>query len=305
MKRLILSASRLVVVACLLLLALGSNAFGDILVPAGLNPGDKYHLAFVSSTSRDATSSDIGVYNSFVQAAADAAGIGASEGVVWKAIASTTTPVRARDNALVSAPVYRMDGQQLATGFSDLWDGSPLTASLSLDENGQSVTSIVFTGTNPNGTLASHPLGLLTPTGINTGFTSPVVLASTWIKNGQHHPFNNSFPLYALSSELTVPEGEDNDGDGVPDDVDNCPNSDLGESIMIDDCDTEVANMLLDDDGCTMTDRIAECAEGVTTHREFVSCVPQLANDWKRDGLISGREKGRIHRCASSSGRGR
>ena len=199
MKKLSFSVSPLVVAACVLLLPLGSNVFAGIFVPAGLNPGDKYHLAFVSSTSRDATSPDIGVYNSFVQAAADAAGIGASEGVVWKAIACTTT-VKARDNALVSAPVYRMDGQQLATGFSDLWS-SALNASLSLDENGQTITSIVWTGTNPDGGQASHPLGITVP--INTGFTAPGELV-LWIKNGEHHSPSINYALYALSSELTV-----------------------------------------------------------------------------------------------------
>ena len=60
----------------LLLLALGSSAFGEILVPDGLALGDPYHLVFVSSTTRDATSGNISDYNDFVQAAADAAGIG-------------------------------------------------------------------------------------------------------------------------------------------------------------------------------------------------------------------------------------
>ena len=43
-----------------------------VFIPIGLNPGDTYHLAFVSSTIRDATSSDIAVYNAHVHAAADA-----------------------------------------------------------------------------------------------------------------------------------------------------------------------------------------------------------------------------------------
>jgi hypothetical protein len=96
---------------------------------------------------------------------------------------------------------------------------------------------------------------------------------------------------------------QDSDGDGAPDGVDNCPNSDLGESIVIDECDTGVGNELFDD-GCTMADRIAECAEGVTTHGEFVSCVAQLTNDWKQDGLICGREKGRIQSCAAQGNLG-
>ena len=40
-------------------------------VPTGLNPGDQYRLAFVTSTIRDATSSDIGVYNTHVTNAAN------------------------------------------------------------------------------------------------------------------------------------------------------------------------------------------------------------------------------------------
>ena len=84
----------------------------------------------------------------------------------------------------------------------------------------------------------------------------------------------------------------------VPDDVDDCPNSDLRESIIIDDCDSEVSNELFDD-GCTMADRVLECAMGETTHGEFVSCVAQLTNDWKQEALISGREKGRIQSCAA------
>jgi hypothetical protein len=70
---------------------------------------------------------------------------------------------------------------------------------------------------------------------------------------------------------------------------------------VIDDCDTGVANMMLGDDGCTMADRLAQCADGVATHGEFVSCVAQLTNGWKRDGLISGRDKGRIQSCAAQS----
>ena len=41
-----------------------------ITVPPGLNPGDTYRLVFVTSLTRDAVSSDIGVYNDFVSTAA-------------------------------------------------------------------------------------------------------------------------------------------------------------------------------------------------------------------------------------------
>lgn len=104
--------------------------------------------------------------------------------------------------------------------------------------------------------------------------------------------------VYALSSP--EPPG-DSDGDGVPDDCDACPYSDLSDTVVIDGCDTTVPNMMPGDDGCTMADRLAQCAEGTTTHKAFVRCVAHLTNEWKRDGLISGPDKGRIQRCAAQA----
>ena len=93
----------------------------------------------------------------------------------------------------------------------------------------------------------------------------------------------------------------DTDGDGLIDECDACPDSDISDTITIDNCSTTVANMPVGDEGCTMADRIAGCAEGATTHGAFVSCVAHLTNEWKRGGLISGREKGRIQRCAAQA----
>lgn len=93
---------------------------------------------------------------------------------------------------------------------------------------------------------------------------------------------------------------DDTDGDGVPDDVDDCPTSDLAGAIVIDGCDTTVANVLFED-GCTMSDLILECAEQAYNYGNFVSCVSELANGWKQDGPLRGREKGRIQSCAAQS----
>jgi ABC-type uncharacterized transport system permease subunit len=61
-------------VSAFILAVLATTANASLVVPAGLNPGDAYHVIFVSSTSRDSTSSDISRYDSHVQAAADAVG---------------------------------------------------------------------------------------------------------------------------------------------------------------------------------------------------------------------------------------
>jgi len=97
---------------------------------------------------------------------------------------------------------------------------------------------------------------------------------------------------------------QDTDGDGVPDDFptgsDECDESDLTPTVVIDGCDSGVANTLFED-GCTISDEIAECAEGAKNHGKFVSCVSKLTNGLKKDGLISGKEKGKIQKCAAQS----
>jgi hypothetical protein len=45
-----------------MLLSAGAASADIITQPVGLNPGDEYHLAFVTSGTRDATSTDIADY---------------------------------------------------------------------------------------------------------------------------------------------------------------------------------------------------------------------------------------------------
>ena len=92
----------------------------------------------------------------------------------------------------------------------------------------------------------------------------------------------------------------DEDGDGVPDADDGCPTSDTSPTVVIDGCDSQVTNHVLDD-GCTIADLIAECAAGAQNHGQFVSCVAELTNSLKRDGVITGLEKGAIQSCAAQA----
>lgn len=101
--------------------------------------------------------------------------------------------------------------------------------------------------------------------------------------------------LFAMGSP------DDSDGDGVPNEDDKCPDSDLTATIVLVECDTDVENQMLED-GCTMADMITECSEGVESHGAFVRCVAHLTNLWKCEGLITGGEKGAIQSCAGGSG---
>ena len=92
----------------------------------------------------------------------------------------------------------------------------------------------------------------------------------------------------------------DTDDDGVPDDEDACPDSDLSPTVVIDGCDSGVANHLFDD-GCTISDLIAIYAAEANNHGQFASSVSQFANDLVQAGLISGADKGQIQNCAAQA----
>ena len=92
----------------------------------------------------------------------------------------------------------------------------------------------------------------------------------------------------------------DQDGDGIPNSGDMCPNSDLRASIVIRSCDSMVPNTLFST-GCTASDLIGQCAAGARNHGGFVSCVAQLTNELKGIGAITGAQKGAIQSCAGQA----
>jgi hypothetical protein len=96
-----------------------------------------------------------------------------------------------------------------------------------------------------------------------------------------------------------LPCGDDSDEDGIANDQDSCPDSDLSETVVIDGCDSGVANTVLSN-GCTILDEIAKCGTDSRNHGQYVSCVSHLTNDLKHDGVLTGREKGAIQSCVAS-----
>jgi hypothetical protein len=90
----------------------------------------------------------------------------------------------------------------------------------------------------------------------------------------------------------------DSDADGVADCSDDCQGSDLADWVVIDSCETGVVNSLFAT-GCTISDMIGDCAEVASHHGSFVRCVSLLTRELKRDGLISGRDRRALLRCAA------
>jgi hypothetical protein len=177
-----------------------------ITVPTGLNPGDQYRLAFVTSTTHDALSSNIADYNAFVTSVANSVPELVALGTTWKVIGSTST-IDARDNtgtnpfSSVGHPIYRLDGAPVASSNADLWD--ELTNPIELDENGVTAPAfaIVWTGTLDSGIASAQPLGVVSP-GVTFGVCH--AFDSGWVACGTAGP--SSFPLniYAMSGVLTV-----------------------------------------------------------------------------------------------------
>jgi hypothetical protein len=119
-------------------------------------------------------------------------------------------------------------------------------------------------------------------------------------------PAINADLTHAVSGvDLTLSEMVDigwfSDGDGVPDGVDACIGSDPGPTVVIDGCDSGAGDDVFAD-GCRISDRIDDCADGAGNHGQFVSCVAHLLNDYKKSGVITNQEKGAIQSCAGRAG---
>ncbi len=198
----------------LVVIGLASTAHaGPITTPTGLSPGDQYRLAFVTSTTRDATSSDIADYNAFVTNVANTQAALAALGTTWKAIAATAT-TGARDNTNtnfssslgVGVPIFLLDGStRIATNYLDLWNGS-IGSPLQITEAGtQLPLSFVWTGSMSNGVIAPTWRGLgvtFGPAVGNTGYSDVYWIfqqtQSTWFYS------DDTYSLYALSGLLTA-----------------------------------------------------------------------------------------------------
>ncbi|GCA90274.1 PEP-CTERM sorting domain-containing protein [Microcystis aeruginosa] len=189
-----------------------------VVVPTGLAPGDQYRLVFVTAGTRDATSTDINDYNTFVtneatggtpgidtalDTALDAAGFDPNT-ITWKAIGSTAS-VAARDNtgtnpSSTGVPIYLIDGNRVANNNADLWDGS-LQHPINRNNLGTSSDDYVWTGSDSVGLGAfqSELGGIFQPF---AGFS--VETDAAWIL-ADRLPWGYWFPLYAMSSVLTVP----------------------------------------------------------------------------------------------------
>jgi hypothetical protein len=202
--------------ACATFAAMPWHAQGAVVTqPAGLQPGEAYRLAFVTSTTIDATSTDIATYNSFVQSVANSISDLAGLGATWTAIASTgavnavdninwqssVDQIYGLDGTLVSSPsallFYDSNDAFFAEAIPTYEDGSPISPS-----------QIVWTGTSRVGTntvngCCTDPLGSALAF---TGLTGTANVHGAFVNNQDTNTSNHY--VYAISSTLTAPTPE-------------------------------------------------------------------------------------------------
>ncbi len=208
-----LGTARLFIAGAFLVLC--SQAFVKaslVLTPPTLNAGSQYRLVFSTSTTIQATSTNIATYNTFVNSVA-ASNLQLS-GISWTAIASTPD-VDARDNTNTNpfidgagVPIYNLAGSRLALGYADLWDAT-LENPVGVDEFANPTTTDVWTGTGIFGEEDFNTLGL----GLAIVTAGKVTQSNaSWIRGATLANTGQALSIYAVSSVLTVPIPEPTTG---------------------------------------------------------------------------------------------
>ena len=187
-----------------------ANVFAAIItLPTSLKPGDKYRLAFVTSGIRNAASSNIADYNTFVTNSANSVPALAILGTSWKVIGSTET-VDARDNTntvpstvtggSLGVPIFLLNDTKLVESNDDLWDGSIIFALDRTELDTVTPSPLVFTGTGRNGTAFLSTF--FASTFVRSGET--FFIGSRWVEGAFVNSPLSLYPFYAISGELLV-----------------------------------------------------------------------------------------------------
>jgi hypothetical protein len=205
-----------VVVVCVLCLCSAIEARADLIIatPPGLSPGDQFRIVFLTVATTQATSADIGYYNTFVtnDAINQAGGIGnsvlyASTALTWTAIASTNDIAAITNIGSFGVPVYLASGTLITPSDTQtgLWSGSLQSPINEFLTDPFFFDTAVWTGTLPDGSNAgSFTLGSGSGFGSLPGFSNKS--DSEWVATGAT-PSTFSNNMYGISQVLTaVPE---------------------------------------------------------------------------------------------------
>jgi hypothetical protein len=189
----------LVLLAATTIIVAGSTkrVFATVTLP-NLPPGSQYEIIFATSDEIAATSGSISTYNTFAASEATPLNALLPGGVTWKAVASTlTTAASANAPSSASIPIYNTHGIEVSVG--NLYSGS-LLAPVNYDENGNGPPiTLIWTGATSSGGISVNPMG-----SADAEFGNSDQNGSGWITGSTGTPSGIPWPIYALSSPITV-----------------------------------------------------------------------------------------------------
>ena len=152
------------------------------LKPSALAGGTTFRLLFMTSTTRNAQSTNIADYNTFVQTRAKAGHSAITDSCdnLFKVVGSTSS-VNARVNTNsessdTDAAIYWLNGPKAADNYADFYDGSWDSGDTRRNESGGGISAnATYIGTNTDGTAHSNPLGSGRPRlGLFVGNSNPL-----------------------------------------------------------------------------------------------------------------------------------
>ncbi|OZB05249.1 MAG: hypothetical protein B7X54_05920 [Idiomarina sp. 34-48-12] len=205
----------------------------------------------------------------------------------------------------VTVSVYDSEGNAVSVrqplAASDL--GEPTTNTLYFDYGYRSnYTSWTMNGMSQDGFNSQLNLNLRGPRDSLFASTAefprfvntPRYVNATMFSNVETADGDDVVYIYGPVTEVNYLTA-DSDGDGINDDVDACPASDISRTVVIDFTDTGVSNSV-DSTGCSVTDKILACQADAKNRGDFVSCASHLAKQLRKEGVVSNSEHGALLR---------
>ena len=186
------------------------------LIPSGIGRGDKFRLMFMTQDMRDATATDIAVYDTFVQGEALGGHAAIQDYAPLFKVVGSTSAVDARDHLDMNPnsdgaghPVYWLNGPRIADDTAEFWSNTWQNWTVidrrnadGIRPTGAAGNDWHWTGTNADGTKAGSPLGN-SPNVVrgrffaSTGDTNPI--SHTNSARGQSHTFYAMSPVFIVT----------------------------------------------------------------------------------------------------------
>ena len=189
------------------------------LKPTGLTAGDTFRLLFLSSTKRDASSTDIADYNTFIQTTAAAGHTAIQEYSSSFTAVGCTSSTDAHDNTDTTGtgvPIYWLGGDKVADNYADFYDGDWDEEANDKNESGtdgpdtSQLANYPWTGCNHDGTEEFDLLGGSEALGrslVSIGRPNDSTAGNGPLDSSAVATSSNTRPFYGLSEIFQVVAG--------------------------------------------------------------------------------------------------